>query len=176
MLIAALTRTVPTAQFGPMNATNDAQITTADSAEKYAKVFAKNNDLIMIQTDASRYLFTDGRFGYWTRYVKDGQKFGWEEDDEPDDLVPETEPPEDAGTTPVEQAADSVTPESMETAQESGEPAASEENVEGAELAESPEEEQSEEEEEGPPEFQERTPRGQEVRTAHGSLSSRSFP
>ena len=53
MLIAALTRTVPTAQFGPMNATNDAQITTADSAEKYAKVFAKNNDLIMIQTDAS---------------------------------------------------------------------------------------------------------------------------
>ena len=108
--------------------------------------------------------------------MKDGQKFGWEEDDEPDDLVPETEPPEDARITPVEQAADSVTPESMETAQESGEPAASEENVEGAELAKSPEEEQSEEEEEGPPEFQERTPRGQEVRTAHGKLELKIVP
>jgi hypothetical protein len=171
MLIAALTRTVPSVQLAPMEATNDAQITTADSAEKFAKVFAKNNDLIMIQTDASRYLATDGRFGYWTRFVKDGQKFGWEEDAEQDDLVPEDEP-EDEGTTPVEQAADAVTPESAETAEEHGEPAATEESVGGEEL----EGESEGESEEAPETPVERTPNGQEVRTAHGKLELKIVP
>jgi len=157
MIIAALTRTVPSVRFAPQQADNDAAITAAESAEKFARVIKRNNDLIMVQTDASRYLWTDGRFGYWSRYVKDGQKFGWEEDDEPDDLVPENEPVEPQ-PTPVEGAAAANTPESAETAKETGE---GETTVEKEASEEVP---------------VKRTPRGQEVRTAHGKLEMKLVP
>jgi hypothetical protein len=173
MIIAALTRTVPNARFGPMRGDSDAQITAAESAEKFTKVIGKNNDLIQIQTDAARYLWTDGRFAYWSRYVKDGQRFGWEEDDEPDDLVPENEPV-DQQQTPIEGAAAAATPESAETAAEE-EAASGETEIEKEAAAEneqeSPAEEKAEEEEPV-----KRTPRGQEVRTAHGKLEIKLTP
>ena len=192
MIIAALTRTVPSVRFMPQEAVNDAQITAADSADKFVKVIARNNDLIMVQTDASRILWNDGRFGYWSRFVKDGQRFGWEEDDQPDDIVPEDEPP-DAGVSNVEAAAGVETPESEETAMESGEAGHTEEGVERSDLEENPEqenigtsdleggeeeveteEEESQEEENVP--VSERTPRGQEVRSAHGKLEMKLSP
>jgi hypothetical protein len=163
MIIAALTRTVPNVRFGPQQANSDAQITAAESAEKFVKVVSRNNDLIQIQTDAARFLWTDGRYLYWSRFVKDGQRFGWEEDDEPDDLVPENEP----ATTPVEGAAADTHEEAPETAQE------------GSEVAPSNEEEKQEEPESDEEEAEEpvtRTPRGQEVRTAHGKLEIKLVP
>jgi hypothetical protein len=198
MIIAALTRTVPTVRFMPQGDLNDAAITAAESADKFVKVIARNNDLIMVQTDASRILWNDGRFGYWSRFVKDGQRFGWEEDDRPDDIVPEDEPADD-GVSNVEQAAGVETPESTETAMESGEAGATEESVERSDLEENPEspeveqseleegtegtepeeqedfeEEMSQEEENVP--VSQRTPRGQEVRTAHGKLEMKISP
>lgn len=190
MIIAALTRTVPTVRFMPGEALNDAAITAAESADKFVKVIARNIDLIMVQTDASRILWNDGRFGYWSRFVKDGQKFGWVEDDTPDDIVPEDEPP-DAGVSNVEHAAGVETAESSETAQESGEQGATEESVEGPELASGNAEDQAAPEgedhgaaEQGETEEEEeeekipvnRTPRGQEVRTAHGKLEMKLSP
>jgi len=184
MIIAALTRTVPTVRFMPQDAMSDAQITAAESADKFTKVIARNNDLIMVQTDASRILWNDGRFGYWSRFVKDGQRFGWEEDDQPDDIVPEDAPADD-GVSNIEAAAGVETPESEETAMESGEPGASEEGVERSQLEESSLEEgieQSDLEEAEPAEPEEekisvnRTPRGQEVRTAHGKLEMKLSP
>jgi hypothetical protein len=182
MIIAALTRTVPGVRFAPQRADSDAQITTAESAEKFVKVIARNNDLIQIQTDAARYLWTDGRFLYWSRFVKDGQRFGWEEDDEPDDLVPENEP--GPSPTPVEGEAAAATPESAETAQE-GTPSAEGQGspLETSEISPSDEEEKQEGEEgtgeeEGEEEEEpvKRTPRGQEVRTAHGKLEVKLSP
>jgi hypothetical protein len=190
MIIAALTRTVPTVRFMPQDALNDAGITAAESADKFAKVIARNIDLIMVQTDASRILWNDGRFGYWNRFVKDGQRFGWEEDDVPDDIVPENEGG-DAGVSNVEAAAGVDTPESTETAQESGEQGSTEAGVEepsqpqgnaedeaapegeehGSDVSETEDEE--EEEEKTPVN---RTPRGQEVRTAHGKLEMKLSP
>lgn len=190
MIIAALTRTVPTVRFMPQGTMNDAAITAAESADKFVKVIARNIDLIMVQTDASRILWNDGRFGYWSRFVKDGQKFGWEEDDVPDDIVSEDEPA-DAGVSNVEDAAGTGTPESDETAQESGEQGATEESVEGPELASGNAEDQAapegedhgaaeqgetEEEEEEEKISVNRTPRGQEVRTAHGKLEMKLSP
>ena len=197
MIIAALTRTVPSVRFGPSEATSDASITAADSAEKFKKVIYRNIDPIMIQTDASRYLWTDGRFIYWSRFEKNGQRFGWEEDDTNADIVPEdlaqaelTEGSQ--GTTAIERAADAVSDESEETAQESGEQGTSEGEMESSELAEGegvsaeeaaaplPEEpKEEEEEEEGqekPVDLTKRTPRGQEVRTAHGKLETKLVP
>lgn len=174
MIIAALTRTVPNVRFAPMRANSDAQITAADSAEKFRKVISKNNDLIQIQTDASRYLWTDGRFLYYSRFIKDGQRFGWEEDDEPDDLVPENEG--EPAPTPVEGAAAAATPESPETAQEGAE---SKEVVPPGESHVEHEASESDEEKEAEGEtgeFEKRTPRGQEVRTAHGKLEVKLTP
>jgi hypothetical protein len=194
MIIAALTRTVPTARFGPGDASSDAAITAADSAEKFKKVIYRNIDPIMVQTDASRYLWTDGRFIYWSRFEKNGQRFGWEEDDQPADIVPEDEAQAEQqegseGTTAIEKTADAASAESEETAQESGEQGASEEQMEGQELEEPgmsaeeaaalPPEEESEEEtteEEAEPDLTKRTPRGQEVRTAHGKLEVKLVP
>ena len=189
MIIAALTRTVPTVRFQPQDATNDAAITAAESADKFAKVIARNIDLIMVQTDASRILWNDGRFGYWSRFVKDGQRFGWEQDDVPDNIVPESEGG-DAGVSNVEASAGVGTPESQETAQESGEQGASEASVEepsqpqgNAEDQATPEgeehgadESETEEEEEEEKVPVNRTPRGQEVRTAHGKLEMKLSP
>jgi len=159
MLIAALTRAIPNVRFGPEAGNNDAQITAAESADKYVQVIRRNNDLIMIQTDAARYAYTDGRWIYWSRFIKDGQRFGWEEDDAPDTITPETEPSDAGAQGAVEGAAAAETPESVET---------TETNLEGT----APPEE-GQEAETAPVE---RTPRGQEVRTCHGKLESKVVP
>jgi len=140
IIISSLTRAVPGVRFEPQDADNDAQITATESADKFVKVVARNNDLIMSQTDACRYFWTDGRALYYTRFIVDGQRFGWEEDDEDDSIVPETEPPTDV----VDQMV------SEETEKEVG----------GTESTET----------------QKRTPRGQEVRTAHGKLEVKLTP
>lgn len=189
MIIAALTRTVPNVRFGPQDAGSDAGITAAESADKFVKVIRRNIDLIMVQTDAARYLWTDGRFGYWSRFVKDGQKFGWEQDDEEDDLIPETEPPdaEASGPTPVERAATA----SEEGGEDTGpndredeshpteptddqtEPAGDLSRDQGEAVGEEEEEEATEP---GSEPLNSRTPIGQEVRTAHGKLEMKLVP
>jgi len=150
-----------------MRADSDAQITSAESAEKLRKVIARNIDLIQVQTDAASLLWDDGRFCYYSRFVKDGQRFGWEEDDEPDDLVPESTPQANP-QSPIEGAAAAETPESSETAEET---APQESVVEQEATSESTE--QGEEQPEAPVR---RTPRGQEVRTAHGKLEVKLTP
>ena len=155
IIISTLTRAVPNVRFGPQEANNAAQITAAESAYKFIKVIERNNDLMQIQTDASRYLWTDGRFCYYTRFVKDGPRFGWEEDDQPDDVIPENEPPE-SGEAPAPVSANPENPTEV--------------NPEAA--AEVPVEEQPE----AQPAPKKRTPRGQEVRTAHGKLEIKLVP
>jgi hypothetical protein len=149
ILIATLTRAVPVVRFEPQDASNDAQITAAESAEKFVKVIERNNDLMVIQTDAARHLYNDGRFLYYTRYMKDGQRFGWEEEDAPDNIVPENEPPDQAVANPGNAEGAGTVPETN--------PGTAEGTTEGVTPAK-------------------RTPRGQEVRTAHGKLEVKLSP
>jgi len=163
ILISTLTRAVPNVRFAPQDANNDAQITAAESAYKFIKVIERNIDLKGVQTDCARYLYTDGRTVYWNRFEKDGQRFGWEEDDQPDDLIPENEPPEEMIAAPA-------LPEN-EAGMENPAPEASEE-------LKPPQEQflEGEEEQEQPQELRKRRPRGQEVRTAHGKLEMKLVP
>ena len=177
MIIAALTRAVPNVRFAPQDGASDAQITTAESADKFVKVIRRNNDLIMIQTDACRYLWTDGRFCYWSRFVKDGQRFGWEEDDEPADIIPENEPadPDIPDMTPIEAEAAQATIEDVSSDESERESQEMGEEMFGE--GEAPEtEEFGEAEEEEEVSNVKRTPRGQEVRTAHGKLEVKLVP
>lgn len=178
MIIAALTRTVPGVRFAPQDPNSDAQVTAAESADKFVKVIKRNNDLIMIQTDAARYLWTDGRFGYWSRFVKDGQKFGWEEEDVPDDLVPEDLPPDAQGPGPATASETEGGPsENTEGNPRGTEAVEGETSAAGTEAqgysGEMPGDEEETQEEVTPAP---RTPRGQEVRTCHGKLEMKCVP
>jgi hypothetical protein len=162
IVISSLTRSVPSVRFQPQDETKAAQITAAESAEKFVKVIERNNDLVMIQTDAARYLWCDGRFLYWSRFVKDGQRFGWEGDDTSPDVVPENEPPEEQADSAV----------AAEEAKEAGGPGQTEEEEEQGEANKS----DKQEEEELEDALAGRTARGQEVRTAHGKLAVKLVP
>lgn len=166
IVISSLTRSVPNVRFQPSDAAKDAQITGAQSANAYVKVFARDNDLILTQTDAARYLWTDGRFGYWTRYVVDGQRFGWKEDDVPDDIIPETEPSEEQADTIV------AAQEAKEVARTEGQPPEEENNEQQGE----DEDEEDEEDQELSIALKDRTPNGREVRTCHGKLELKVIP
>lgn len=89
IIVSALTRQIPKVRFEPDNPDDDGDITAAEAAEDYRKVFSRNNDLKTLHTDMARYLWTDGRAAVFTRYVKDAQRFGYEEQEE--SVVPEDE-------------------------------------------------------------------------------------
>ena len=147
IIISSLTRAVPNVRWEPQDADNDVQVTACEAADKFTKVISRNNDLVMVQTDASRYFWCDGRALYYTRFELDGQRFGWEEDDA-EAVVPEDEP----SSEQVDQVVNQI---EEQEAQQDGEGEA-----EG-------------QQDETPTK---RTPRGQEVRTAHGKLEVKLVP
>ena len=87
---AALTRDVPKVRFEPQNPESDADITAAQAASDYARVFMRTTDLKKVHEQIANYLWTDGRVMLITDHVKDSQKLGREDPDEEIDAVPET--------------------------------------------------------------------------------------
>ena len=55
IIISSLTRAVPGVRWEPQDADNDAQITATEAADEFTKVVARNNDLVMVQTDNCRW-------------------------------------------------------------------------------------------------------------------------
>lgn len=174
ILISTLTRAIPTVRFEPQDGSDDAGITAAEAAEKFIKVIERNNDLMMIQNDACRYLYNDSRFVYWSRFEKDGQRFGWEEDDVPDNLVPENAPDDKQLAAPAspEGGIPGLLPEGAEIPEETAPEAAPAETGAPQGAQEEENEQESKESNERPP----RKPRGQEVRSAHGKLEMKLVP
>lgn len=100
IVVAALTRDVPTCKFEPANPDFDPDITAAAEGNKYKDIFARNNDLKNLFTQAASYGWTDGRVAFHTRYVIDGQRYGYEDVADENPVVPEdelTETPETDG-------------------------------------------------------------------------------
>lgn len=91
ILVSALTRSIPKIKWQPQDPENDKDITAAESAEPYEKVFRRVNDLPTMHTDMARYLCDDGAAYIYTRHVIDAQRFGYEEPDADDAVVPEDE-------------------------------------------------------------------------------------
>lgn len=89
IIVSALTRQVPKVRFQPDDPQSDGDITAAEEADEFKKVFARNNDLPEIHTDLAHLCWTDGRVGTYVRYVKDAQRWGYEDNEEP--VVPEDE-------------------------------------------------------------------------------------
>ena len=91
ILTAALSRDVPKTRFEPADPDAGPDITASDKADKFVKVFARNNDLQSKVREMAHFLCVNGRFLTYTRTVVDGQRFGFHEDVDDDPEVPETE-------------------------------------------------------------------------------------
>jgi len=72
----------PTVRFQPVDAKNGADITAAQEAAKHKRVVEKFNNPKELQDDVGRLLWTDGSVVAWSDFVFDGQRFGYEEDDD----------------------------------------------------------------------------------------------
>lgn len=91
IISAALTRDIPGVRWFPQSPSSDADITAADAASRYAKVFARSNDLLDFQHQLAYYMRTDGRVLIVTDHIVDAQQFGRCDPEAPSPVVPETE-------------------------------------------------------------------------------------
>jgi len=82
---AALTAGVPSVRFEADDPTNPADISAAENAEGARRLIDRANDMIVIQEDIARFLWTDGRSCVYTRYVIDAQRFGYATESDVDD-------------------------------------------------------------------------------------------
>jgi len=99
---AALTAGLPSVRFEADDPTNPADISAAENSEGARRLIERANDMIVVQEDIARFLWTDGRACVYTRYVVDGQRFGYEKESDVDDelsYLPELE-----GETPPQGA------------------------------------------------------------------------
>lgn len=90
---ASLTAGTPSVRFEPDDPTNAGDVSAATNADCARRLIERANNMVVLQEDLARFLWTDGRAMVYTRYVIDAQRFGYEhESDEDDDLsyLPET--------------------------------------------------------------------------------------
>ena len=79
-LIASLTQNLPGVRFQPDNPKDPQDIATSDAAEKLKLIIERNNNINDLMTDAAMKFWTDGRIGFYTRYVTNGQEYGYKDD------------------------------------------------------------------------------------------------
>lgn len=160
IIVSALTREVPKSRMKPIDQDDDADITAAEKAEKLKPYIAKVNKLKSLMADMARFLWTDGRAVFLTQYMKDGQRFGFvdqELEEEERETTPETEgkiSEEEEETDAEERATGEGMPD------DSGREGSDQESDEGTEEE---------------PKEAAREPRGRQVVTVVGGLESK-FP
>lgn len=81
ILTSALVRDIPECRFEPFNPKFGPDITAAEKAESFKEIFTKNNNLKSVHTSAADFMCTDGRVLFYTTFVLDGQRFGFEDED-----------------------------------------------------------------------------------------------
>jgi hypothetical protein len=82
--IASMTEFLPGVKFQPSNPKNPEDITTSETAEKLKLVIERNNNINDLFQNAAMRFWTDGRTAFYTRYVTDGQRYGWKDDEKTD--------------------------------------------------------------------------------------------
>ena len=78
--IAVLSQDVPATRFYPQSAQSEPDIAAAKAASKAAELVEQNNRVQQLLTGVGYYLWTDGKIGGYVRYVADGQRFGFHDD------------------------------------------------------------------------------------------------
>jgi len=92
-IIAALTAGNPSVRFEPDEPDNPADVAAAESSSDATRLIERANNMVVIQEDVCRFLWTDAIAHVYTHYVIDGQRFGYEQKPELEDeesYLPET--------------------------------------------------------------------------------------
>src|SRR6202035_2222297 len=77
--IAVLSQDVPSVRFYPQSAQSLEDISAARAASDVAALIEQNNHVEHLLTSIGYFLWTDGKLGAYVRYVADGQRFGFRE-------------------------------------------------------------------------------------------------
>jgi hypothetical protein len=77
--VAVLSQDVPSVRFYPQSAQSLVDIAAAKAASDVAELVERNNHVEQLLTAIGYFLWTDGKLGAYVRYVKDGQRFGFRE-------------------------------------------------------------------------------------------------
>jgi len=78
--IAVLSQDVPSVRFYPQSAQSLEDISAARAASDVATLIEQNNQVEHLLTSVGYFLWTDGKLGAYVRYVADGQRFGFHEE------------------------------------------------------------------------------------------------
>lgn len=84
-IIAALTAGTPSVRFEPDDPSNPADQNASENAEGARRLIERANNMIVLQEDLSRFLWTDSRCCIYTHYELDAQRFGYEQAGEVED-------------------------------------------------------------------------------------------
>ena len=79
--ISLLSQDTPTTRFYPQSAQSEVDVAAAKAASDVADVVEQNNKVQQLLTGIGYFLWTDGKIGGYVRYVADGQRFGWHNED-----------------------------------------------------------------------------------------------
>src|SRR5882762_6252227 len=77
--VAVLSQDVPSVRFYPQSAQSLMDIAAAKAASDVAELVERNNHVEQLLTSIGYFLWTDGKLGAYVRYVADGQRFGFRE-------------------------------------------------------------------------------------------------
>ncbi len=78
--IAVLSQDVPSVRFYPQSAQSLDDIGAARAASDVANLIERNNEVENLLSTIGYFLWTDGKLGAYVRYVADGQRFGFHEE------------------------------------------------------------------------------------------------
>lgn len=78
--VAILSQDVPSVRFYPQSAQSLEDISAARAGSDVAKLIEQNNHVEQLLTSIGYFLWTDGKLGAYVRYVADGQRFGFHEE------------------------------------------------------------------------------------------------
>lgn len=78
--IAVLSQDVPSVRFYPQSAQALEDISAARAASDVAQLIEQNNHIEQLLTSIGYFLWTDGKLGAYVRYVADGQRFGFHDE------------------------------------------------------------------------------------------------
>ncbi|HEY2353228.1 MAG TPA: hypothetical protein VGH83_11995 [Candidatus Acidoferrum sp.] len=78
--IAVLSQDVPSVRFYPQSAQSLEDISAARAASDVAELIEQNNHIEQLLTSVGYFLWTDGKLGAYVRYVADGQRFGFHDE------------------------------------------------------------------------------------------------
>src|SRR5438477_8218572 len=78
--IAVLSQDVPSVRFYPQSSQSLADIAAARAASDVAQLVEQNTHVEQLLTSIGYFLWTGGKRGAYVRYVADGQRFGFHEE------------------------------------------------------------------------------------------------